>query len=389
MKILFVNEITNIRGGVETLVENEILYLKKNNIEVELFSIDHKRISHKNYFSKIISVLGFFLQRKEFQKLIKKINNFKPDIIHFHNIYPFWGYPIWKFKISNKIKIIQHLHNYNPFCLNSFFYRDGSNCTLCLDKKHLFQGLAHKCYNNSYALSLLGYILRASPKLWLKYSKNVDLFISVSKSVEDVYIHAGVNKSKIKILPNAIFLSKKEKISVGNYVLYLGNIVVEKGVELVCQLAEKNPDIDFIIAGEGRDYEFLKKKYSYLINLKFIGYISDAVKDKILSESRLIIFPSLCRESFGIVILEAFSYGKPVLSTGLGGIRELVKHNITGKIVEDINLENFNRQLLNLWSELEVKDNHYFCECTKVAKNYGLENHVQKILQIYQELLRK
>lgn len=387
MRILFVNEITNTKGGVESLVEKEIFYLKKNNVEVELYSIDHKIISQKNYFDKLISVLGFFLMKREFLKLKRKVSDFNPDIIHFHNIYPFWGYPIWKFKFRKKIKIVQHLHNFNPFCLNSFFFRDGKTCTLCLDKKHFSEGLVNKCYNNSYSLSLLSFFLRTSPNSWIKYSKNVDIFIGVSKSVKDVYVNAGLSHNKIITLPNAIRTTEKVKYNKGSYVLYLGNIVVEKGVDFVCKLAEFNPQITFKVAGNGRDYYFLQNKYRKLDNLHFVGYVSGLEKKKLLNECRLVIVPSLCWESFGIVILEAFNYGKPVLTTGIGGIKELVKHNVTGKIVKEINMENLNKQLQDLWFGSQEKYDNYYNNCISLARNYSIQYHIDSLKQIYHKLL--
>ena len=174
MKILFINESTMIKGGVDTILEMEMDGLRKNGFEVDLIEFSHKNFQNGKIAEKIKG-LYFFLSDKEKIKFIKKkIDLLSPDIVHFHNTYPLFNKPIWSNELFNGIKVIQHLHNYYPFCLNSIFFRDGQICTECFQKDSFFTGVANSCYDNSIIKSLIVNHNRLRPSEWLDHSNNVD-----------------------------------------------------------------------------------------------------------------------------------------------------------------------------------------------------------------------
>ncbi len=383
MRVLFVNEYTAMRGGVDTVVNYQMDGLKKLGINTEIYSINHKEILSTTK----ISVLKYLVNSFQFRKFNNYIKEFKPDIIHLHNIYPLWGIPFWT-KINNtNIKIVQHIHNYYPFCLNSFFYSNGKICTECFSQNSWFPGIRKRCYNNSLSNSLLSAIQKPIPKKWLAFSNNVNLFIGVSDFIVKKYIELGVNKNKIIKLENAILTTKHNSNTTGEYILYLGNVISPKGVRIVCELAKEIPFIKFIVAGDGKELNSLKKEFSKLKNLKFKGYVNKEEKDFLLQRSRFVIFPTLLWESFGLVILEAFKFGKPVLTTGEGATSELVKHKHTGIVVKDYNLKNMKKATINLWNELK-EVNNYQKNCLYEVKHYTLQNHIEKLLKIYNVLLK-
>jgi len=67
-------------------------------------------------------------------------------------------------------------------------------------------------------------------------------------------------------------------------------------------------------------------------NVKFMGYVSNEEKLRILSASQALVFPSLC-EGFGLVILEAFSQEKPVLVSDVRPLSDIVSNGITGFVI--------------------------------------------------------
>jgi len=320
---------------------------------------------------------------KEFQLII---DEFKPDIIHFHNIYQLFRTPIWNWIEPQTAKIILHLHNYYPFCLNSFFFAE-SICTSCLNENSWMPGIKLKCYNSSLFQTTFVNIARPLPNDWIKFSSKIDRFIAVSNFIAKFYGNSGINSQKISILPNAVKMNQVESTSFGGeYILYLGTITKLKGTEWVCKIAEKLKEIPFIIAGEGKDYLYLKEKYKSFHNLEFAGYVEDEKKNHLLQHCRFLIFPTMGWESFGLSILEGYSYGKPVLTTGLGGISEIVKHDLTGIIVDELTLSSFSKQAKRLWDET-CEGDFYSTNCREFVKNYSIDNHIKQLTKIYEEAL--
>ena len=131
-------------------------------------------------------------------------------------------------------------------------------------------------------------------------------------------------------------------------VLYLGRFSSEKGVGLIPKLAARYPDLNFVMVGNGpmKDYLDKEKDSLNLINMKILDWGDSR---KYLQESSVLILPSLF-ESFGLVVIESWIYGKPVIAAqiALGPMGLIGKHG-GGSLVR-------NYEDLDEWGKL-IKNN--------------------------------
>ena len=112
MKILLIHNEYLIKGGEDTIVNNEKKLLQKKGHKVKL-------IIRKNK-NEIKSILDWFSILKNLSSSKKSVtileNYFKkneiPDIVHIHNLFPLWSFSILKFFKEKKIPIIITVHNY-------------------------------------------------------------------------------------------------------------------------------------------------------------------------------------------------------------------------------------------------------------------------------------
>lgn len=110
---------------------------------------------------------------------------------------------------------------------------------------------------------------------------------------------------------------------------YMGRLDPSKGIELMLEALSKTGfDCQLLIAGEGdRDYvESLKQRFSG----QHIVWLGRRERSEFYPLIDCLIVPSVWPEPFGRVVIEANSYGKPVISSDAGGLREIVRENITG-----------------------------------------------------------
>lgn len=119
-------------------------------------------------------------------------------------------------------------------------------------------------------------------------------------------------------------------------VLSVGRIVHEKGVqvliEAVPQILRQQPHTKFVIAGTGPylpSLQALAHERGVADHCIFTGFIPDDVRDKLYQVADVAVIPSLY-EPFGIVALEAMSYGCPVIVSETGGLAEVVRAHETG-----------------------------------------------------------
>ncbi len=125
--------------------------------------------------------------------------------------------------------------------------------------------------------------------------------------------------------------------------LYLGRLEMVKGVDLLCTAFERCaahfPHLHLDIAGWGTLEPVLRQKYGQHPQITFHGPVFGKVKDRLLAAIDLLVVPSVWPEVFGIVIAEAYTYGKPVIATSAGGIPEIVEENSTGFLIPSGDLE--------------------------------------------------
>ena len=191
---------------------------------------------------------------------------------------------------------------------------------------------------NTFKTRILIYFLNIIDKLAIKNSDSV-IFIS-KKNKNDILKRTNIKSSaKIKVVYNGITprlkeLSKEEgiKFSSENKIIgYVGLLYEGKGVKYLikafCKALNKEPDLRLIIIGDGPEKQNLLDqalKLDIQDKISFMGYKENPIK--YIKGFDLMVVPSL-EEPFGIVILEAFYVGTPVIGSRVGGITEILRYD--------------------------------------------------------------
>lgn len=199
--------------------------------------------------------------------------------------------------------------------------------------------------------------------------RNADACIGPGSKTKQLLLHAGVQESKIFMAPNASYLqnnlrAKKSLFMLANSkeivkILYLSRITPYKGLDVLLKayslIEEERDDILLLIGGIGEYIDYCKE-LSGKLNLKrcyFLGEISEEDKYNIYEKSDIFVLPSrfhkgIC-EAWGLVLNEAMSLGKPVITTdAVGGAADLVVDGFNGYVVESDNVEELYYAIKNL-----------------------------------------
>lgn len=134
-------------------------------------------------------------------------------------------------------------------------------------------------------------------------------------------------------------LAQKAKLAMPHekIIVYVGRFVREKGIQVLLNAAHtilaQEPDAKFVIIGGGHRERF--ERFVEWAGLKdkvhFTGFMANRALHQLYRVADVAVFPSLY-EPFGIVALEAMAAGTPVVASDAGGLKEVVKHDLTGTL---------------------------------------------------------
>lgn len=175
-------------------------------------------------------------------------------------------------------------------------------------------------------------------------------------------VNLFIPSERLVYVPNAI--KRRSSFSRMNHnkyiqVLFLSNLHPTKGPFDVLRAAnlliKQNINVRFVLAGADSSLTFTERLKSYINDkgldeyVTLLGTVYGEEKNKLFAASDIFVFPTYYeRETFGIVNIEAMSWGLPVISTSEGAIPEIVIDGITGYIVKPKSPEAIADKILTL-----------------------------------------
>ncbi len=144
-------------------------------------------------------------------------------------------------------------------------------------------------------------------------------------------VHCGLGDQFWSDLPRPIQDTPK-LVSVGRLAPQKGQLLL---IEAIYQLKLKGVFCELILVGDGpmrAEIEDLISKYQLVEQIKITGWASEAQVKQYILESRCLVLPSFA-EGLPVVLMEALALRRPVISTYIAGIPELVKPDYSGFLV--------------------------------------------------------
>lgn len=339
MKILYINVLYApfIGGGAEITLKHLAEGMKDKGHKVRILSLTENNIKEKETIEGVDVIrlpiknlyFPYFKNRKKpshkkmkFWHLIdtynplymysikKEIQQFSPDVISVHNMQGF-SVAIWDILKSLKIPFVQVLHDQYLLCPANMF----RNQQLCTEQ-------CTQCK-----------ILRFPHKI---KSKNVNV-VGISNFILNKFLNYGYfNNAKIK---EVIYNSRKfnqnliqidNRMNTNDIVFgYIGTLIQYKGIEVLLDLFVNNKILKkykILVAGSGeKKYEnFLKQKYKAK-NIIFLGQVK---QEEFFSNVDITLVPSLWEEPLGMIVIESLLFGKPVITSNMGGLPEMIENGM-------------------------------------------------------------
>lgn len=367
MRVLLCHNNYIIQGGAEIFVHEVARVLEEHGHEVAYLAVAEAESDStwRDYFpeavdyrqSKSSAILKFprliysIASKRSAQRLVE---DFRPDVVHCFAIYTKLTPSILDVFRECGIPIVCSFNDYKHICPNYKLYHHGHICEDCRHGTFL-HAIRNRCSHGSLMYSTAN-AMEAYVHKWLDiYRRNVDLFLFASefmaRKTEEFW---GKQSFEWDLLRNPFdatsFVAPADP---GDYALYFGRLIDEKGVDVLLEAARVIESVPVVIVGDGPDREKLQQRAADLDirNVSFLGAKWGNELDEILSSCRFVVVPSLWHENFPYVILQSFAMGKPVVGTDRGGIPELVAHEERGLIYPARCSDSLASALQELWDD--------------------------------------
>jgi len=368
---------------------------------------------HVYYISKNLSKMGHqvtiltsdSLRDGKVKKRVEKINGL--TIIRFSTLFSLGDFgKIWPGFITNLLTNkydIVHVHSYRHFhCILA--------AIICKIKRIPCVITTHSPFHPIYVRRTLSKVLVFFYDSYLKFliDKLFTKVINITTMEKKYFKH--LNDERLVVIPNGIdkhifkrikpekykALIKKFGIKMSdNIILFVGRIHPTKNVEFLIHILKKFKikRVRIVIVGPIQDRKYFSylteeiKKYGLSSRIIFTSVVSEEEKIILYDISKVFILPSIY-EPFGIVILEAFARGKPVIAVDSDGPRYLIKNGENGFLVRYGDVESAAKYI-----KLLLKDRKLYRKIStnniKKAKQFAWEKIVKKIIKVYEEAIKE
>jgi glycosyltransferase involved in cell wall biosynthesis len=181
--------------------------------------------------------------------------------------------------------------------------------------------------------------------------RSADRLVAISPFTAAGFLRLGAREQQIVTIPNGVHLADfaapagrpadlDARIQPGRFLLFIGRLVRRKGVDVLlrafAQVAPAHAEVRLVIAGDGVERQALQALAQELglgERVSFLGAVQGRTKTYLFQSTLGTIVPSRGWEAFGLVVLESYAAGKPVIASRHPGLDSLVQENRTGLLV--------------------------------------------------------
>ncbi|WP_323754011.1 glycosyltransferase [Marinobacter sp.] len=393
MRILLAHNNYSVQGGAEVFFHEIGRILVANGHEVARFSCaeDGLEAPEAGYYpevphysaggliAKVGRVPSVVYNKDARESMARLIEDFRPDIVHAFAIYGRLTPSILDAAREANVPVVLSCNDYKHICPNYKLFHHGRLCEDCKGGR-FYSALLNRCCHDSLAVSAVSMLEAYVHDRLDVWRKNVDCFLFASRFMaEKTEEFWGKGRVNMDFLRNPFDADAHHvPLNAGDYLLYFGRLIDEKGVDVLVEAARRAPGVSVVIVGDGPDREALGRAAETLDNVRVVGPAWGEELKEWLRGARAVVVPSLWHENFPYVILQAFAAGKPVIGAERGGIPELVQDGPHGWLFEPLDVTQLEERMLTVMAlpdetilEMGTATQRYVAEQFNDAKIYA------------------
>lgn len=250
----------------------------------------------------------------------------EPDIVHVHNLFPLLTGSVPSLALRKNTPVVWTAHNNRVICVDGTHFRDGQPCHACRQGWRL-PGIRYGCYRDSTAASAL---VTGATSLFRHVARQRLTTLAISEHMRRWLIQsAGFDPARVHTKYNGVSgpadVALPDPASCTTF-LFVAKLAEFKGVSLLLDTWRRLPNLKarLRVIGDGPMADHVQTAASSDNRIMWTGQISPQEMTSHLADARAVIVPSIWEEPFGRTAAEALAHGRPVITTGTGGLAEIV-----------------------------------------------------------------
>ena len=332
LRVVTVHNYYQQPGGENVSFEAEAALLEDRGHRVARFCMHNDRITASN---EILAAAAAVWNHSAYRGVRRLVQETGAAVCHFHNTFPLLSPAAYYGAKASNAAIVQKVSNFRLLCPGANLLRNGSPCEDCVGRIAPWPGVRHRCYRGSVLASASVATMLTVHRILRTWSQCVDAYIALTEFGKQKLIEGGLPASRIHVKPNFLYRDPGQGTSRGNYALYVGRLSPEKGIEtLLAAWRSARPGLTLRIVGDSRDSTYVRVIRRDEDGVEWLGWLSRERTMEQMKCAEFLVVPSVCYETFGLVVIEAYATGAPVIASRLGALQSIVDDKRTGLLFE-------------------------------------------------------
>jgi glycosyltransferase involved in cell wall biosynthesis len=331
MKVLVLHNMHELRGGEDEAVRADVALLRAKGHDVALYCRSYEEIPRGDLLARMGIGFEIFWSPTSSNKIREVLRHFRPDIAHFHSIFPLITPSAYYACRAEGVPTVQTLHNYRLICPAATLLRDGKICELCVGRLP-WPAVVYGCYRGSKAQSLVMATAQGAQMALGTWHTQVDAFIALTEFARRLFVRGGLPAERIHVRPNVVDRPAPVRYGRPRSAIFVGRLSTEKGVDVLLQAWSRIPNIPLTIVGGGPLLESTRRiiASAALRNVELTGEVSHTEAVERIRRAGMLLLPSIWYEGLPFVLIEALAAGVPVIASNIGGQAEVINDGLNG-----------------------------------------------------------
>jgi glycosyltransferase involved in cell wall biosynthesis len=315
-------------SGENVSVDHEVEWLRQAGVDVHVHETSNDEVLSGGVGAKVRTTAEMTWSPSAARRFGAVLDRVRPDLVHVHNLFPLFSASVpWR-AVHGHVPVVWTARNMRVVCVEGTHFRAGAECTLCRPGWRL-PGIRHRCYRGSAGASAL---VTGATAIFRRLARTSVTSVAISGAVRSWLVdEAGFDPARVRLKYNGVAppdeTADLTPPAAGTRFVFVGKLAEYKGIELLLDAWQRvqHPRATLCIVGDGPMAGRVERAAATAgSRVRWAGPVPAGEVAGHLAAARAVVVPSVWAEPFGRVAAEAMAHGRPVITTGCGGLAEVV-----------------------------------------------------------------